>query len=198
MTPTQQSTSDTEVECEFCDGTVDIESKKAYKTPNETFSHQNCLAIHCYYDRKLVSTTEGSFKIQPVNIIKKTGGQQDEVIESYWEATCPVCYTDYRTDDQAESTRSDLVEKVLNCCEVTEWLSPEDYIEGCSICGDNHRESDGCTPLTHRDPFPEPSNHTYECVECEWEGKKKEDFDDHKGVCPECNSTAIKANPINS
>jgi len=192
MTDGRQERRELVEDCRYCGDPVDIERGASYKTVSDRFAHADCMADHCYEDRELVATTEGTFRIKPVAVIEKEG-REEQVIESYWRADCPMCWQTHETESQDEALRGDLVEQVIDCCDPVEWLPPKDYIEDCDICGDDHRKSGGCTVLSRREPFPRPENHEFECADCDWSGSTAEDFDTHTGRCPECGTAAVRA-----
>lgn len=179
-----------QAECENCDEPVNIDEDDYFKSPAEQFYHEDCFAEYCYGKRKLVATTEGSFKILPV-VIKEIENGSETILESFWRAECPVCYRTHETDEQSEDVRTGLIDDVVGCCGI-EWLAPADWIEDCEICGTSHRESRGCKPLSYRDPFPSPEEHRYECTECDWTGEGG-DFGNPEGHCPECDTAAVRA-----
>ena len=177
-------------ECRYCGDPVDHLEPGHYKSPGDKFAHAECVADHCYEDREKVATDEGVFRIKSVTIMK-TVGTKEELLDSYWQAECPVCYRTHETDDHSEDVRTDLIDQVCECCGA-EWLPPSDWIEDCEICGTSHRESRDCKPLSMREPFPDPDEHRYECAKCEWSGEGDE-FGNPDGYCPECDSAAVRA-----
>lgn len=187
MSTTQETTES----CEHCNEELDIESEDTFKSVTDRFWHRDCFAEHCYNRRSLVATEEGSFKIKPVKITETEDGK-DKVLESFWRASCPVCYRNHETDERSEEVRSDLVDTVTDCCGA-EWLPPGDWIQDCDVCGTSHRESEGCRKLSMREPFPAVDEHRYECAECDWSGDQPDGFE---GFCPSCGTTAVRAIPI--
>ena len=183
----------TGVSCHRCGEDVDIIEPGHFKSPSDQFYHENCLAIRTYESRDQVLTEIGTFGIDAV-VEKRVinDGESVEILDRYWQAKCPQCWTKHRTEDDREDVRDDLVDMVLDCCGL-EWVPPDDYVEDCDICGYNHREANGCQPLGFRDPFPDPENHQYECTDCDWTGAEGEDFDDPDGHCPECGTAAVRA-----
>lgn len=188
--PTDRDQEQTKTQCLHCREPVDINSTDIFKSVSDQFWHEDCFAEYCYERRELVATPEGSFKIQPV-VIKEIVDGSYRIIERFWRAECPVCHRTHETDEKAEDDRTDLVDTVTACCD-TEWLPPADWIEDCEICGTSHRESRDCKPLSMREPFPDPDEHTYECSQCEWSGEADE-FGNPDGYCPECDSAAVRA-----
>lgn len=179
--------------CRFCDETVDADSNDEYEYAYSAPVHTGCIANHCYEHREKVATTRGVIEIKPVTVTKEIGNAE-KVIDSYWQTECPVCYQTHSTDTQRENIRSELIDTACSCCDA-EWLPPTDWIDNCNVCNNSHRESDGCRPIIMRTPFPDPETHTYNCSECEWSGSEDE-FNNFKGRCPGCGSTAIEAIPI--
>ena len=179
-----------EPDCRFCGEPVGPLEPGHYKIPGDKFAHAECVADDCYDSREKVATDEGVFRIKRVTITK-TVGNKEEIIDSYWQAECPVCYRTHETDSPSEDVRTDLIDTVCGCCGA-EWLPPSDWVEDCEICGTSHRESRDCKPLSMREPFPDPDEHRYECSECGWSGEGDE-FGNPDGYCPECDSAAVRA-----
>lgn len=187
---TATAETDEDMKCRFCQEPLDPEEPGSFKSPRETFAHRDCIADHCYDKREKVATTEGIITIKPVTIKKIVNGKET-ILESYWQAKCPICHQEHTTDKQSEEIRSELIDTVCNCCDI-DWLAPSDWIEDCDICHTDHRESRQCELISFRDPFPSPENHTYDCADCDWNGEG-DDFNNQDGYCPECESPAVKA-----
>jgi len=151
-----------------------------------------------YQDRRRMATTEGVMNIDMVTVEEiVNNGETKETVKTFWRANCPVCGVAHEQGPVSEeSAREEAWRSALNCGTLercgAEWVKPEDYIEDCDICGDDHRERDGCTVLFLREPFPGPDSHRYSCSDCGWEGEG-DDFDNHRGYCPECESAAVRA-----
>jgi len=175
-------------DCRYCGEPVDTLEPGHMKSPGDKFAHPQCVADDCFGDRERFATDEGVFRMQSVKVTK-TVGHQEEVIDSYWQADCPVCYRTHETDDRTEDAREDLFDEVCECCGA-EWIPPEDWIEDCEICGTSHRESHECKAVSHREPFPGVEE-DYECVDCGWDGRGT-DLKGPVGECPECDSRSVR------
>lgn len=177
-----------EPDCRHCGEPVDPLEPGHYKSPGDKFAHADCVADHCYDDREKVATDEGVFRIKSVTIMK-TVGTKEELIDSYWQAECPLCYRTHETESHSEDVRTDLIEKVCECCGA-EWMPPSDWIEDCPACGTDHRESRECVPVSRREPFPGVEE-DYECLDCDWGGHGTE-LQPPDGECPECDSRSVR------
>lgn len=175
-------------ECYHCGDDVDAMQADVFKTVSDQFAHPECVADACYESREKVATTEGVFRIKPVKITKKVG-TKTEVVDSYWQADCPVCYTTHETDSRSEDVRTDLIDDVCDCCSA-EWMPPSDWIDDCEACGTSHRESHRCKPVSMREPFPGVEE-DYECLDCEWDGRGTE-LQGPDGQCPECDAYSVR------
>lgn len=142
-----------------------------------------------YGDRDYLATTHGAVRIHHEALVRHRDGARQEVVESSWEADCPVCYRTHRTDSGRESDRPDIIAAVLECCGA-EWFAPSDWVEDCDVCGDDHRERHDCTAVMNRQPFP-GVDEDYECVPCGWHGPG-DDLQAPMGECPDCESRAVR------
>lgn len=177
-----------EPDCRYCGEPVDHREPGHYKSPGDKFAHKQCVADDCYEDREKVATDEGVFRIEQVTVMK-TVGTKEEILDSYWQAECPVCYRTHETDSQSEDVRSELAEDVYDCCGA-EWIPPSDWVEDCPACGTGHRESYGCIPVSAREPFP-GVDEDYECIDCGWDGHGS-DLQGPDGECPDCDSRSVR------
>lgn len=141
-----------------------------------------------YGDRDYVATTHGAVRINHESLVRHWNGAEQEVVESHWEADCPVCYRTHTSDDGSEAARSDLFDTVLACCGA-EWFPPSDWVADCEFCGDDHRGEFGCAPPGLRDPRPDLAN-PVDCGACGWDGDGG-DLDRPHGNCPKCGSAAV-------
>lgn len=96
-----------------------------------------------YGDRNKLATKHGVVRIESESLVRFRNGNEQETVESHWEIKCPVCYRTHKSEDGTEAARSDLIDKVLDCCG-TEWFPPSDWIENCETCGRDHREKHEC------------------------------------------------------
>ncbi|ELZ96616.1 hypothetical protein [Haloferax sulfurifontis] len=178
------------VECRYCGEEVDYLEEGHFKYPSDKFAHPQCVADDCFGKREPVATTEGVFRLERVTIKKFVGqGQKESLVDSYWQADCPVCYQTHESEESGEDARMELFGGVLDCCGA-EWMPPAGWVEDCDICGDDHRGEFNCTPLSWRKPFPGIDN-DYVCAECDTENHGS-DLDGPNGACPECGSEALK------
>jgi hypothetical protein len=175
-------------DCWHCGNSVDPTEPGVFKTVSDQFAHRECVAEHCYETRKKVATTEGVFTVEST-VVKKFVGDSEEVLDSFWQADCPVCFQTHESEETDEEARSDLIDAVIDCCGA-EWLPPEDYVENCDVCGMGHRESRECFPVFCRDPVPDLDDH-FQCVECGWDGYGPE-LGGASGQCPECESRSVQ------
>lgn len=175
-------------DCWHCGNSVDPTEPGVFKTVSDQFAHRECVAEHCYETRKKVATTEGVFTVEST-VVKKFVGDSEEVLDSFWQADCPVCFQTHESEETDEEARSALIEDVIDCCDA-EWLPPEDYVENCDVCEMGHRESRDCFPVFCRDPVPDLDDH-FECSECGWDGSGPE-LGGASGQCPECESRSVQ------
>lgn len=175
-------------ECRYCGEPVDTLEPGVFKTVADQFAHPECVAEECYDSREKVATDRGVFTVKSVTI-KKTVGTKEECIDHYWQAYCPACHEIHETNERSEDARSDLIDQAIDCCGA-EWLPPEDYVEGCDVCGEDHRESRGCYPPAHREPVPGVEAE-FECTDCDWDGDGI-NLEGPNGECPECDSAAVR------
>lgn len=153
-------------------------------------SQERHIGDELYGDRFRIATTEGVLKIEQVSITVMTDGYSERVEDSWWRATCPVCRREHESDGPSEDERMVAIEAAHDCCGA-EWLPPQDWIEGCEVCGEDHREYHECVPPSRREPFP-GIDREYSCRECDWAGAG-EDLQGPDGRCPECETTAVEA-----
>lgn len=158
---------------------------------SDTSGETRHLGDDLFGDRFQIATTEGILPIDSVRVLKQVNRREPKFERGFWRGTCPVCGREYEVEGGSEDDREDAWQAALDCCGA-EWLPPTDWVDDCDICGDSHREKRGCTAIWIREPFPNPESHEYDCSECEWSGEV-EDFGNHKGLCPECDSAAVRA-----
>lgn len=173
--------------CSFCGNPVDPDEHGDYDTLGSVRIHAQCEADRAWASREDIPTTAGIFKMAIVTTTKKVGGS-DKILESYWQADCPVCQQTHSTDTHTEDARRELIDTVTDCCD-TEFVWPTDYIHDCDICGESHRERHGCTAVASRDPMP-ALDQKFTCTDCEWTDNGNE-LSGPNGSCPECDSRAI-------
>jgi uncharacterized OB-fold protein len=145
-----------------------------------------------YFDeRQYMATTHGVAQIDQVSLVRRVNNHTEKVVNSWWEIECPVCGFTHEIDGSSEDARREAIDVMLDCCDI-EWQPPSDWIEDCEICGDSHRERHDCTCLSHREPFPSPDSHRYDCAECQWTGDG-DDLHGPAGFCPDCGTSAVRA-----
>lgn len=152
-------------------------------------SERTHLGDELYGDRHQMATDNGILSIDQVVLKEIVNNHKESVREAYWRATCPVCYREHEVDGGGEDAREKAIDSALECCD-SEWLPPQDWVEDCSICGEDHREVRNCVPPSRRDPFI-GADADYRCAVCEWDGPGDE-LTGPRGTCPECGSTAVQ------
>lgn len=184
---TDTTTPDNPYDCSHCGEPVDPDEHGDYDTLGDIFTHSQCLADKAWGKREEVATTAGIFKTASITTTKQIG-HTEELIESYWQAECPVCLRTHSTDEHSEEARSELLEMVTDCCDI-EMVYPADYLHECDICGSSHRETHECKAITWRD-HDFDIDQEFVCADCGWcdHGSNLEGVG---GSCPDCNSRSI-------
>jgi len=142
-----------------------------------------------YGDRDYLATTHGPVRLNREDLVRFWNDAQQEVVETTWEADCPVCYQTHRVEGPGEDARSDLITAVLGCCDA-EWFPPADWVADCPVCGTSHRGVFECRPVAYREPFPGVEK-PYACARCGWDGEGSA-LTGPGGECPNCESTAVQ------
>lgn len=88
-------------DCWHCGNSVDPTEPGVFKTVSDQFAHRECVAEHCYNTRKKVATTEGVLTVEST-VVKKFVGDSEEVLDSFWQADCPVCFQTHESEETDE------------------------------------------------------------------------------------------------